>query len=261
MNRITAKNNNKYNCEPNDIPEGVFAVNQHKFDVVLADPPWPRGQTGARGASQHYKLMRLKDIKNMPIKDMTTDDAVLYLWTTNGGLKDALEVMEAWGFDYRTNFAWHKTNLGVGVYNRTTHELLLFGIKKPRLPAIKNQPSCNLFPTQDHSHKPEEYYAIIERSYPSARYLELFARNRTTHKDWYIWGNEAEGGSDVYIPGYPVPEYSDRVKFAKDGDLTQEDAETSSSGTSTPSAPTSDLDEAFESDIFTDADIAAEEAD
>ena len=203
-----------------DIPEGVYAMNQHKFDVILADPPWPRGQSGARGASQHYRLMKLQDIKAMPIDSLATDDAVLYLWTTNGGLKDALEVMEAWGFDYRTNFAWHKTNLGVGVYNRCTHELLLFGVKKPRVPAIGNQPSCNWFPTQDHSHKPEEYYAIIERLYPNAHYLELFARKRTTHKDWYIWGNEAEGGSDVYIPGYPVPEYSGKVTLAKADDLT-----------------------------------------
>ena len=62
-------------------------------------------------------------------------------------------------------------------------------------------------------------YAIIERLYKNRDYLELFARERHQHPRWSIWGNEAEGGSDIYIPGYPVPEYSDRVHFAKPSDL------------------------------------------
>ena len=75
------------------------------------------------------------------------------------------------------------------------------------------QPDWMFFPRQNHSHKPEEMYAIIERMHQNKDYLELFARKRPSNPNWYIWGNEAEGGSDIYIPGYPVPEYSDRVSF------------------------------------------------
>jgi len=196
-----------------DIAPGTQVLCKQKFSCVYADPPWKINQSGKRGASIHYRVMPLDWIKQFPVKDLTTDDAVLFLWTVDSGLPAALEVMEAWGFKYVKSFIWHKDRAGVGVYNRSMHEQLLLGIKVPSVPAIHNQPSCNFFPVQEHSHKPEEYYAIIERMYPGRDYLELFARKRTAHKDWYIWGDEAEGGSDVYIPGHPVPEYSGRVEF------------------------------------------------
>ena len=69
------------------------------------------------------------------------------------------------------------------------------------------------------SKKPEEMYAIIERLYKNRSYVELFARKRPTNKGWRIWGLEAEGGSDIFIPGYPVPEYSQKVRLAKKNDL------------------------------------------
>jgi len=196
-----------------DIPAGTQVICKQKFSCVYADPPWQINQTGKRGASMHYRVMPLDWIKNFPVKDLTTDDAVLFLWTVDSGLPAALDVMEAWGFKYMKSFIWHKDRAGWGVYNHSCHEQLLLGVKVPSVPAIHNQPSCNFFPVQDHSHKPEEYYAIIERMYPGRDYLELFARKRTTHKGWYIFGDEAEGGSDIYIPGYPVPEYSDKVTF------------------------------------------------
>ena len=186
---------------------------KHDYDIIYADPPWSRNQGGARGASRHYDLMALEDIKAMPVADFCAENAALYLWVINSGLQDGLDVMKAWGFDYKTMFVWKKERSTIGVYNRNKHESILFGVRGKMLPEFHSQPSCCEFPLQDHSHKPEEYHTIIQRMYPNRSYLELFARRHPFNKDWDIWGLEAPGGSDVYIPGYPVPLYSDKVKF------------------------------------------------
>ena len=86
--------------------------------------------------------------------------------------------------------------MGLGQYFRNATEVLLLGTKG-RMPVdYRNQPNWNLLPRQDHSHKPEEVYAIIERMYQKRNYLELFARKRPSNKDWSCWGNETEGGAD-----------------------------------------------------------------
>ncbi len=208
----------------NSNPEGLIDINQPKFSVVYADPPWDVNQKGTYGACKHYDLMTLERIKAMPIADLTDDNAVCFLWITSGvkGRHAGEEVMKAWGFDYRDDLIWIKTKFALGVFPRHAHETMLVGYKGKLPPDCKNQQSWFIAPVQEHSHKPEEAYAIIERGFHSDKYLELFARNRTSHKDWYIWGDEAEGGSDIYIPGYPVPKYSDKVHLAKVDDLKEE---------------------------------------
>ena len=101
----------------------MIAFPDKKYKTIYADPPW-REQGGGkikRGADRHYPLMKTKDIKALPVKDIADDDCWLFLWVTNNFLKDGLEVMEEWGFRYVTNFVWTKERFGIGYYFRGQH--------------------------------------------------------------------------------------------------------------------------------------------
>lgn len=186
---------------------------QSKFDVVYADPPWDINQKGRYGAINHYRLMHLKDIMAMPVDEMTNNDAVLFLWIVGGpaGRKAGEAVMKAWGFELKADFDWIKPRMGLGNIVRHARETMLIGIKGKPVLDFRGQQDWEFWPLQEHSHKPEEAYAVIERLYQDRKYLELFARKRPTNPSWYIWGDEAEGGSDIVIPGFPVPAYSGRI--------------------------------------------------
>ena len=176
---------------------------QHKkYKTILADPPFDIQQRGNYGAINHYDLMPLERIKAMPIKDLVEDSAHCWLWVANGYIRQGYEVLDAWGFTVKGVLTWVKPRLGLGVYLRNTTEHLLFATKG-KAPALFNrQPTWFYAPVQDHSHKPEEQFAIIERISPGP-YLELFARRK--QKGWDCWGLEAPS-QDVDIPGYPVPD-------------------------------------------------------
>ena len=176
-----------------------------KFVVIYADPPWDISQKGARGAAQHYELMTVDRIKNMPVADLAADDSTLLLWTTSNSLREALAVMASWGFVYKTNLVWDKGHhLGLGNFFRGAHEILLHGVRGRAAFAFHSQRSVVQFPRTSHSTKPAEMIPLIERVLPDGPYLELFARQRpNSHRDWSVWGNEIE--SDIVIPGYPVP--------------------------------------------------------
>ena len=200
-------------------PDGLIALDQPKFDVAYIDPPWSELQRGTKGAVSHYNLMTDEEIRNMPIADLLRENSACFLWSTNASLPVALDILKHWGFTYRGYYFWGKSQMGLGYYFRNASEVMLLGTRGKMPVDFKNQVNWNLLPRQEHSKKPEEIYAIIERLYKNRDYIELFARERHQHPRWSIWGNEAEGGSDIYIPGYPVPEYSDRVHFAKPSDL------------------------------------------
>lgn len=185
-----------------------------KFKTLLADPPWDIQQKGARGAEQHYDLMTLDRIKAMPISDLMEDDAHLWLWVTNATLRDGYDVAEAWGFTVRSPLTWVKFRLGLGNYLRNSTEHLLFATRGKAPVQYRAQPTWINAPVTDHSHKPEEQYALIERVSPGP-YLELFARRQPlSTSDWSVWGNQIASG--VVIPGYPVPTYSSAVAGASD---------------------------------------------
>jgi N6-adenosine-specific RNA methylase IME4 len=121
---------------------------------------------------------------NVPI----ANNAALFLWATNAMLLDALQVMQAWGFEYKTNFVWVKNrSAGIGWFTENRHELLLIGIRgKIGHPKVK--PNSVIYAeTTRHSAKPECFYDIIESMYQGS-YLELFARNM--RREWTSWGNE-----------------------------------------------------------------------
>jgi len=180
---------------------------QHKkYKTIFADPPWDVNQRGNYGAIHHYDLMSLERIKAMPVKDLATQNAHCWLWVTNSTIKQGYEVLEAWGFTPRSIFTWVKPRFTLGVYLRNATEHMLFGTRGKLPVKFKGQGTWGFFPLQDHSHKPEEQYAIIERLSPP-KYLELFARPK--QKGWDCWGLEAPKQS-VSIPGYPVPDSPNR---------------------------------------------------
>lgn len=188
-----------------------------KFKTILADPPWEIAQKGKLGASRHYNLMSLEAIKNMPVTDLTEDNAHLWLWTYPAALEQSFEVVRAWGFEPKSIFTWVKPRLGLGNYLRNCTEQMIFATRGKAPIKFKGQMNWGMFPVQDHSHKPEEVYSIIERC-SDGDYLELFARRPVpSDKNWSIWGNEIK--SDIIIPNYPVPEYSENARdFTNGGD-------------------------------------------
>lgn len=167
-----------------------------RYKTIYADPPWNESGGGKikRGADRHYPLMKTKDIIGMSdfIQTITEDNAHLYLWVTNNFLPDGLEVMESWGFKYKTCITWMKPTMGLGQYYRGMTEHCLFGVKGV-LPYKsiegKRQQGLTGFHAgkQAHSVKPDEMRAMIEKvSYPP--YIELFARAR--YEKWDAWGNQ-----------------------------------------------------------------------
>lgn len=183
-------------------------MNTHfkKYRTILADPPWDINQRGNYGAIKHYDLMSLERIKAVPVADLCEDHAHLYLWIPNGLLQEGLNVVRAWGFIFRNPIYWIKPRLGLGNYIRNASETLLFATRGKAPVKFHAQPNWVFAPQQEHSHKPEEQFAIIERL-SDGPYLELFARRR--QPGWDCWGNEID--SDIVIPGYPVPHYSEKV--------------------------------------------------
>lgn len=175
-----------------------------KYRTILADPPWDVQQRGERGAERHYDLMTLEQIAAMPVADLAEENAHLWLWVTNATLRQGYDIAEAWGFTVRSPLTWVKFRLGLGVYLRNSTEHLLFATKGTAPVQFRSQPTWINAPVQDHSHKPEEQYALIERVSPGP-YLELFARRR--QHGWDAWGNQID--SDVSLPGYPVPSDQD----------------------------------------------------
>lgn len=178
-----------------------------RFKTILADPPWDIQQQGRKGAEMHYSLMPLERIKAMPVKDLAAPDAHLWLWCTNATLREGYDVAEAWGFTVRSPLTWIKFRIGLGAYLRNATEHLLFATRGRAPVRFRSQPTWINAPVQEHSHKPEEQYAVIERI-SEGPYLELFARRRpSSSADWSVWGNEID--SDITLAGYPVP--SDRA--------------------------------------------------
>ena len=137
-----------------------------KYRTILADPPWQinqRGKNSNRSAEHHYDLMPLERIKAMPVADLCENSVHLYLWCPNGLIPEALEVIRAWGFIFRSPIYWIKPRLGLGNYIRNASETLLFATRGKAPVKFHAQPNWFFAAQQKHSHKPEEQFAIIER--------------------------------------------------------------------------------------------------
>lgn len=158
------------------------------FGTIYADPPWLYTNQSTRGSTEdHYPGLSPDAIAAMPVARLAAPDAHLHLWTTNAFLFDARQVMEAWGFEYRSCFVWIKPGVGMGNYWRVSHEFCLLGIRGSAPFGSRSEASWREWPRGRHSAKPEPMYDLIEAVSPGP-YLELFAR--CTRKGWTSWGNE-----------------------------------------------------------------------
>lgn len=187
-----------------------------KYRTIYADPPWSEFGGGQikRGADRHYPLMRTRDIAalqlcaperwfhNLGVHQVVEDDAHLYLWATNNKLLDALEVVRAWGFEYKTLITWAKDKFGLGQYYRGQTEHVIFatrGVCPYRVGENGKRAQGRTLidgfdaPRGEHSVKPEVMRKWIESVSPGP-YLELFARRRV--EGWDAWGNEVSNESE-----------------------------------------------------------------
>lgn len=161
------------------------------FGTIYADPPWQYGNQGTRGATgDHYPGMKPDEVASFfPIEQLARDNAHLHLWTTNAFLFDAREVMESWGFEYKSVFVWVKPQMGMGNYWRVSHEFCLLGVRGSASFDVHDEMSWAEWDRGQHSAKPGRMYEKIEKVSP-APYLELFARRQ--REGWVSWGNEIE---------------------------------------------------------------------
>ena len=160
------------------------------FELIYADPPWQLGNPDSDYAPEaHYPTLGLEEIKCLPVP--ATTDALLYLWAVNSHLPQALEVMAAWDFEYRSNEVWVKPSIGLGVWTRNRHELLLIGRRGKASRAEGAARSVIEARRGRHAEKPGCVYERLERLYAHLSKLELFARGRP-RPGWTAWGNEVE---------------------------------------------------------------------
>lgn len=169
-----------------------LANEPEKYSVIYLDPPWAYDNSGFQmSAENQYHTMTIEELKALPVKQLAAENAVMFMWATNPQLRDAIMLMEDYGFEYKTNFVWEKTNHTAGFYVFGQHELLLIGTKGSMLPSGEKFKSIILGENKVHSKKPEIVYEIIEKMYPGTKYIELFARG-IPRDGWTGWGEEVE---------------------------------------------------------------------
>jgi N6-adenosine-specific RNA methylase IME4 len=172
-----------------EMPEG-------KFGVILADPEWDFEFWSDRAMTHSapqliYDTSPLDVIKARDVRSIAAEHCALFLWATVPMLPQALEVMAAWGFAYKSAFAWIKDKIGTGYWNRNKFELLLIGVvgAVPCPSEDQRWPSAIEAPVRGHSEKPEIVYELIEAYFPNLAKIELNARKRRA--GWEAWGFEA----------------------------------------------------------------------
>jgi N6-adenosine-specific RNA methylase IME4 len=179
------------------------AFEGERFGTILADPPWRFINRTGKVAPEHrrlarYATMTAREIAALPIRDFAASRSHCYLWTPNALVLDALSVLEAWGFTYKTMLIWHKVRKdggsdgrGVGFYFRNVTETVLFGVRGSLRTFQAGRRQVNLLATRkrEHSRKPDEFYGIVEACSPGP-FLELFARY--AQPGWSAWGDEAD---------------------------------------------------------------------
>jgi N6-adenosine-specific RNA methylase IME4 len=193
----------------------ALATQGRRFGTILADPPWQFQNRTGKIAPEHHRLSRystltLEVICSLPVSGFAAETAHLYLWVPNALVPAGLKVMEAWGFEYKSNIVWHKVRKdggsdgrGVGFYFRNVTELLLFGVRgKAARTLDPGRRQINMIESRkrEHSRKPDEQYEIFEKCSPGPR-IELFARSG--RDGWTAWGNQ----SDNYSPTRPTGGY------------------------------------------------------
>ena len=163
-----------------------------KYQIIYADCPWRYDfcKDNSDKIEVHYPTMTVEDICKLNVP--SEDNAVLYLWATAPKLLEALAVMKAWGFNYKTQAVWDKTWVGMGYWFRGQHEILLVGTKgkfSPPIPTLRES-SVYREKKSKHSRKPQYFRDLLNKQFPDKTKLEMFARNKSEGFD--VWGNEVE---------------------------------------------------------------------
>lgn len=175
-----------------------------QYQIIYADPPWAYRNMGniQATANSHYSTMKNEDICNLPIGKIAAENSILFLWATFPKIQEALDVIKAWGFEYKTvGFTWIKKNknltnfFGVGWYTKSNAEVCLIGTKG-KAPKISNSISSIVETVRErHSQKPKIIRDKIVEFCGDIPRIELFAREKT--EGWDVWGNEVK--SDIEL--------------------------------------------------------------
>uniref|UniRef100_A0A6H1ZV00 Putative methyltransferase n=1 Tax=viral metagenome TaxID=1070528 RepID=A0A6H1ZV00_9ZZZZ len=179
----------KETTESSPLPKG-------KYNIIYADPAWEYWGGGYKNQSQHYDVMNYRDMMTMPIGELSADNCILFMWATFPALKQAFELLEAWGFEYSTvGFTWVKSKkdktgfaFGCGYWTRANAELCLIATKGSIERKDASISQIIYEPKEEHSKKPDIVRDKIVQLVGNLPRIELFARQKT--KGWDVWGNE-----------------------------------------------------------------------
>ena len=173
-----------------------------KYQAIYADPPWDYQQCRLSGsAKKHYPTMRIEELCALPVAEIADRDCALFLWATFPQLPEALRLIQAWGFVYKTvAFVWLKQNrkaltwfYGLGFWTRSNAEICLLATKGHPKRQSAGIHQLVISPVEQHSKKPDEVREKIVALMGDVPRIELFARQQTP--GWDVWGNEVENST------------------------------------------------------------------
>ena len=188
--------------EPRRGRETFLSLPEDKYQVIYMDIPWKYdvdlSSGSTRSPENNYPVMDLEEIKEFgkKVKEISADNCVLFMWITAPKLNWMDDVLEAFGFTYKTNLIWDKIKPNMGHYSSVRHEILIIAGKGNCAPTCDGKTIQSIDSVQSmekssrHSEKPKEFYEIIEKLYPNTKRIELFLRGKP-HKGWSGWGQEA----------------------------------------------------------------------
>lgn len=187
-----------------------------KYNVIYADPPWSYSNFQGKGSyygdvSRHYKTLSLDELKELPIKELANENCVMFMWATFPNLKEAIELLEHWGFKYKTTaFVWVKVDKtgrprtdGLGFYTNSNAEIVLIGKRGKLVRESKSVKQIVMAQKRGHSRKPQGVYVRIEEMYGNVPRIELFARNR--REGWDAWGDEVPDETQMLLKEVKEP--------------------------------------------------------
>jgi len=168
-----------------------------KYQIIYADPPWSyQGKMMNSSVTDHYSVMTIDDICKLPVKDISDNNCILFMWVTLPKLNEFMKVIKSWGFEYKsTAFVWCKKNkisdsffLGLGRWTRANPEICVLATKGKPKRLSNSVRQLQVFPIEQHSKKPDQFKNLILELVGDLPRIELFARQTTP--GWDVWGNE-----------------------------------------------------------------------
>jgi N6-adenosine-specific RNA methylase IME4 len=174
------------------------------YRVIVIDPPWPfeiRDEDPSHRAVYPYATMSIAQISALRVAELAHEDCILWLWTTNFHMREALSLAAGWGFEDKTILTWFRDRIGYGAWLRNQTEHCIMATRGRPIVQLANESTALFAPVRAHSEKPDKFYALVERLCPAPRYCELFARRRRPNWD---------GHGDEYGAEFGVSETASR---------------------------------------------------